>query len=102
MKYKLKYNLKSKTTLTQQNKEVFSMSNTPETTRVVFQLSGKIQNIVDKALPFCRFKYSYVLARWNVMTEMASNVGIQIIGFFLDVDKRLLKAMKIKVAKQRS
>jgi len=60
--------------------------------------------LVDKAPSFCtciygtdnRFKYSDVIARWKVMTELAANVGIKILGFLSDGDTRLLKAMKIK------
>lgn len=43
-----------------------------------------------------RFTYEDVLKRWEKIHQLASDVGISIIGFSSDGDTRLLKSMNIK------
>lgn len=50
--------------------------------------------LVYKAPSFCRFKYSDVLARWNLMTEMAKNqLKNQLILVFTDIYNKCKKVL---------
>ena len=66
------------------------------------------QPLSDSTPPFCvsifgtdnRLNYSDVIARWKKINQMASEIGITILGFSSDRDTRLLKAMQIKAYSQ--
>ena len=66
------------------------------------------QPLSDSTPPFCvsifgtdnRLNYSDVIARWKKNNQMASEIGITILGFSSDRDTRLLKAMQIKAYSQ--
>lgn len=40
-----------------------------------------------------RFTYADIISRWNIINEMATNVGIQTLGYSSDGDTGLLKAI---------
>ncbi|KAF5308018.1 hypothetical protein FQR65_LT18283 [Abscondita terminalis] len=65
------------------------------------------QPLCDKSPAFCvsifrtdnKFTYSDVLKRWDIMKQMASNIGIEILGFSSDGDTRLMKSTRLTSTK---